>query len=184
MDLRARRAFCEVLFPLVGEGLGEGKPAKGRAIMPVIFGTALRPLDSVIDKVASVRLSLVALRPLDSIACHFGLNIKGISGLRSIVPYRLLIFSSQLVFGANVLDIFPRTTGATARLQYAAAPSDHNRKKRFQWLMRLLRPLSPCINPKKRPRAVLNAPARRGSANGKRQRPLPPQITNLHLPNH
>ena len=85
--------------------------------MPVIFGTALRPLDSVIDKVASVRLSLVALRPLDSIACHFGLNIKGISGLRSIVPHRLLIFSSQLVFGANVLDIFPRTTGATARLQ-------------------------------------------------------------------
>jgi hypothetical protein len=49
MDLRARSS---ILLPPVGEGLGEGKPAKGRP--PVIFGTALRPLDSVIDKVASV----------------------------------------------------------------------------------------------------------------------------------
>jgi len=85
--------------------------------MPVIFGTALRPLDSVIDKVASVRLSLVALRPLDSIACHFGLNIKGISGLRSIVPYPLLIFSSQLVSGRMSSTYSCGTTGATARLQ-------------------------------------------------------------------
>jgi hypothetical protein len=52
MDLRARSSILRG-SPCPGrEGLGEGKPAKGRA--PVIFGTALRPLDSVIDKVASV----------------------------------------------------------------------------------------------------------------------------------
>jgi hypothetical protein len=66
MPLRCQPS-CQVLDGLTGassilrgslssgrEGLGEGKPAKGRAMMSFIFGTALRPLDSVIDKVASV----------------------------------------------------------------------------------------------------------------------------------
>jgi len=172
MDLRARSS---ILLPPVGEGLGEGKPAKGRP--PVIFGTALRPLDSVIDKVASVWLSeiLVALRPRDSIACHFGLNIKGISGLRSIVPYRLLIFSSQLVSG-RMSSTYSRAPPARWRACNCRRAQRSQPKEAVPMADEILASIIPLHQPKKK--AKSGAQRARTQRQRKRQKAKAPASPN------
>jgi len=99
------------------------------------------------------------------IARDFDLNFKGISGLRRITPYRLLKFSYQLVSGVNV----PNMSHAQHRIE-AVPMADET-----------IASIIPLHQPK-RPRPVPNAPAPTGSANGKRRRPLPRQMTSLDLP--